>query len=232
MTITDITNKVADRLNLTSTQALTRITDSANIGYRKAASSCGIKLIERTIGVAATTVIGNQSLTFSAATTTPSTNVQKILSLYNTAFTPIMVLDEVSFDTLRNELPQTDPPAEYAMQSSTSNSVTVFLNSIPATNYALTIDCMANLSTLSGTMVPALPEDFHDMLVDYALAIELHKMEKPELAVVHMSGSTDNPGLFEQRLSELRYYYACSAYNDIYQGKNEQLSVSRQVPLV
>ena len=225
MTITDIQNKVADRCNLTSAQALARIIDSANIGYRKAASSCGVKLIERTIGVAANTIIGNRSVVFSAATTTPSTSVQKILSLYNTAFTPYLVLSEISFDTMRNEPTMTDPPDQYAIQSSTDKSVTIYLNTVPSSIYALTIDCMANISTLSGVMEPALPEDFHDMLVDYAEAIERRKMEKFDLATALMQE-------YEDRLSDLRYYYACSSYLDIYQGENEELSVNRQVPLV
>src|SRR5579859_5072925 len=48
--------------------------------------------------------------------------VQKLLSVYNTAFSPPLVLTEVSYDQIRNEPLINDPPIEYAIQAVTYNS--------------------------------------------------------------------------------------------------------------
>ena len=201
MTFTEIQNKVADRCNITSTTGLARIADSINERYRAVASSIGLDTIQR--GTAsANTVIGNRSVTFTC---------EKILSVYNTAFTPYMVLDEVSFDTLRNQVTGTDPAQQYAIQLMGASTVTVFLDSTPATIYALTVDALINVATLSGSQIPAFAQDFHDILVFYAMSVELYKMEKYALADKKEAQS-------ESRLSDLRYYIAKSAFGKIVQG--------------
>ncbi len=106
-----------------------------------------------------------------------------------------------------------------------ASTVTIFLDSIPATVYALHADALVNLSMLSGTMVPAFTQDFHDILIYGGMATELDKMEKYDL-------SAKKEKQFEQRLSELRLYQASSAYMDIIMGKNNLTGVPRSVPLV
>ncbi len=215
MNFTEIQNKVLDRLNLTSAQATARVADSINERYRWLASSVGFNTIERQ-EIIANTVIGNRSLVFSC---------EKILSVFNPAFTPNFVLGELSFDEMRNSFPGTDPSQTYAIQLMGASTVTIFLESIPATVYALHADAMVNLQTLSGVMVPAFAQDFHDILVYGAMATELDKMEKYDLS--------DKKELqFQTRLGELRLYQASSAYMDIIQGKNNLQGVPRSVPLV
>src|SRR5438067_386533 len=168
MTFAEIQTEIGERLNLTSATAVARIGRSINERYRWLASSIGFSTIQRTTA-SATTSIGNRSLAFGP---TP-TGVEKILSVYNTAYTPAMVLGEQTFDELRNSPIGTDPPQQYAIQLEGSSSVTIFLDCTPATAYALTADVLSNLATLSGTNVPAFTEDFHDILVYGGMATEL-----------------------------------------------------------
>ncbi len=92
-----------------------------------------------------------------------------------------------------------------------ASTVTIYLDCIPATIYALTADALVNLSTLSGSMIPAFAEDYHDLLVLGAMATEYDKMEKTPLA-------DKKEKQYEDRLSQLRMYIAKSAYKDIVQG--------------
>lgn len=225
MTFTEIVNNVADSLNLTSAAAITRIGANVNKTYRRLCSSLGIDTVQFVAGVAATTTIGNRSLTFSPSTTTPSVGVEKILAVYNTAFTPPNVLEEFLFDDLRNALVGTDPPQNYAVQNTGSNFVTIYLDSTPSTQYALTADVISNVTTLSGSLVPNIPEDFHELLELVPRGRELNKMEKYTEAKAEFME-------FDERVKELRGYYARSAYLDIHQGKTNGTDVTLTTPLV
>lgn len=201
MTFTEIQSRVADICNITSTTGLARIGASINERYRIVASSIGLDTIERA-PVTANTVSGNRSVTFTC---------EKILSLYNTAYTPVMVLTEKSFDTIRNQVVGTDPASDYAIQLMGASTVTIYLGALPSSIYALTADALVNLSTLSGSQIPAFAQDFHDILTLYAHSIELYKMEKYAMADKKQTESND-------RLSDLRYYIQKSAFTKIVQG--------------
>ena len=207
MTFADIQAQVADRLNLTSPDALQRIGLSINERYRQMASSIGLETTVRG-SVTATTSIGQQTLTFGP---TP-VGVQKLYTVYNPAFTPVTVLDQVSFEELRQTVPGTDPPYSFAVQNVGANYVTILLDCVPASAYALNADADLNLTALTGTAVPVFPENFHNALIYGAMATELDKMEKYDMAQVQEKR-------YEIILSNLRYYFAASAYLDIYQGK-------------
>ncbi len=202
MTFSVIQAKVMDRLNLSSATATARVADSINERYRMLASSIGMDTVERVNGITANTVIGNRNVTFTC---------EKILTVYNALYTPVIVLDEVSVDYLRNAVVGIDPPESYAVSVSGASTVTIYLDCIPATIYALTADALVNLSTLSGSMIPAFAEDYHDLLVLGAMATEYDKMEKTPLA-------DKKEKQYEDRLSQLRMYIAKSAYKDIVQG--------------
>ena len=215
MNFTVIQNKVADRLNLTSAQALARIADSINERYRWLASSVGFDTIERQV-VTANTSIGNQSVVF---------NCEKVLTVFNPALKPFLVLNEQTFDELRTTPNGTDPAQNYAIQLMGSSTVTIFLDVIPSTVYALNADALVNLITLSGVMVPAFAEDFHDILVYGAMATELDKMEKYDL-------SAKKEKQFEDRTGQLRLYQAIALHKDIFQGKDQVSDITSFVPLV
>lgn len=223
MTFTTIQSRVADRLNLTSAQALARIGNSINEKYREVASSIGMATVERSTATATTVGNGTRLLAFTTAAT--GTGVQKILSVYDAAFTPPIILDELSFDQIRNDAVETDPPLEYAIATTTSASVTVMLSSACTTVFTLTADVLANMTDLSGSATPNFPEDFHDMLIYGVMAIELEKMEKYD-----MVAKQDEH--FQSRLADLRYYIAKSAYLDIVPGRNQDIAAFRSVPLV
>ncbi len=70
----------------------------------------------------------------------------------------------------------------------------------------------ADLAVLGASDTPTFPEQFHDILVYGAMAIELDKMEKPDRQAAAEAR-------FQGRLSELRFFIATSAYLTIYQGK-------------
>lgn len=186
----------------------------------------GFSTIQLVPGVTANTVVANRSLTFG----TTGTKVEKILSVYNAAYTPPQVLDQVSFDQMRNQMIGTDPPQQYAIQTMGDHTVTIYLGSIPATIYALTADVLSNLVDLSGTQVPAFAEDYHDILVYGPLGSEYMRMEKPDLARVYDNEDERKPGLFQTRCSQLRYYIAKSAYLNIYQARTGGISLPQ--PLV
>ncbi len=214
MTFDQIVAEVADRLNLTSTQAITRIGRSVNLRYKWLSSTLGLQTLARTV-VTANTVIGNQSVTF--------TNVVKTYSIFNPAFTPPQILEEVTIDELRNQPIHADPPSQFAIQLTGATSLTVKLNSVPASIYALGADAEAIVATLSGSQVPAFTENFHDILIYGAAATELDKMEKYDKSNKHEA-------LFQVRLAELRYHIAKSAYMQMYQGRTS--GTNRLVQLV
>lgn len=206
MTFADIQLEVSDRLGLSSVSALARIGRSINERYRVLTDSVGVQTVQR-VTVTATTTIAQRTLTFGP---TP-TGVMKLYNVYNTASTPPQFLDEWTIDQVE-QMADTDPPTAYAVQQTGANSVTVLLSSVPATQYALSADADSNVVTLSGLAVPAFAENFHNLLVYGAMATELDKMEKYDLATVQENR-------FALRMSDFRMYLAMSAYKDLYQGQ-------------
>jgi hypothetical protein len=203
MTVAQIQAIVAGRLNLTSATALSRIVDSINERHSKVCSDIGLQTSTQTT-ISATTTIGVRSLVFQA---------EKLYSVYNPAYTPVMVLDEESYDYLLNEPVGTDPPTSFAIQNMNASSVTIFLSSVPSTAYALTAQGMVSTVALTTAQTPLFAADFHDILTYWAMGVELDKMEKYDMAAKQET-------LSDNRLSDLRFFLAKSAYKDIYQGKN------------
>lgn len=180
-------SEIADRLNLTSTSALARIGRGINERYRWVATTIGVQALARTI-VTASTLVGNRSVVL--------TGIVKVYAVFDPAQTPRKRLDEVPFGLLRNKTQGADPPTEYAIQNMGAQTVTIWLGCTPASVYPLTAEGEAILPTLSGTMVPAFSEDYHDVLIYGVLATELEKMEKYDMAKVQESR-------FGQRLDQL-----------------------------
>lgn len=223
MTFTEITTAIQTDLNLTTAASATRIGQWVNRCYKRIASDFGIRTIEEQLGVTANTVVGNRNMLWDATRTTPSVGVEKILSLYDASVTPYRPLIEVSVDELRNSVISTDPASRYAVLSMGSAGVTLFLDVIPATIYTLTADILANLSTLSGTQVPALTEDFHDLFIYYGKWMEAMKMASgnPGMLAVAKEFERQYHGTDGQggRLADYRHYLALSAHKKFYTGK-------------
>ena len=277
MTFDQIVDRIARRLNLTSSTATTRIGESVNERYKEIMSTLGLENSARGT-VTATATVGSRSLAFDAtkvyavidfqsqaltSLTSVSTTATATLvdhgystganitisgatpSAYNGNYTitvtssstftyvfaggsspatgtilvslqqPRRILEELTFDEMRNRALMTSTPEAWAVEDSGATTTTIMLDCIPTTAFRLTADGMVVLSELSGSQVPAFSENFHDILILGGKATELDKMEKPQLALKEEKK-------YEKRLAELRYHYAASAYLQIYQNKGSR----------
>ena len=160
----------------------------------------------------AITVTGTTTFTYTVANspTTPATGTITV-GLQETQ----RVLDEISFDEMRNQALSTQPPQQYAISRMGASSVTIYLDCIPTTVFILSADVMEKTTTLSGSTEPAFDENFHDILVHGGKVPELLKMEKPALA---QAAEND----YQRRLGDLRLFIRMSAYQVIYQGKTQR----------
>lgn len=206
MTFTDLRTEIMDRLNLSSTEASTRIGRAINRKYRLITSSIGMQLSRR-VTVTKAVTIASASVTI--------LNCEKVINVVNRNLTPYKFLDEVTIDENEKDAPfvSSDSPTRYTIQSHTSNTVTIRLNRTPLTAFVLYLDVHQAVADLSGSNEPAFPESFHDIIIEGVLSDELRKMEKPALA--NMSQME-----FERILSNLRMWIAKNNYLDVYQGKN------------
>ena len=207
MTFDQIVTACADRLNLTTSTATTRLGLAVNRVYKKVTTAVGISaLARRSVAASANTSIGSTTVTF--------TGVEKITRVYDDTSGTIRQIDEVTFDELRDKNPGTGQATEWAVQSQTSSTVVIRLNSTAQSVYALKADGFATTSTLSGSNEPAFPESFHDILVEGVLYDEYKKLEKVALA-------KESKAEYEQRLSDLRMWHAKTISPSFRQGKNE-----------
>lgn len=195
--------EVADALNLTSPNAITRIGKRVNERYRRLTSGIGLQTSRR-YQVHATSIANSKFLTFDGC--------EKLLAVLDkTDPKHIIILAQVTPDEL-HIIAERAVARHFAIIQDHPTSVTVEVDCAAATPYTLYADVIQNLSTLSGAMAPNFPESFHDVLVFGAMADEYRKMEKLQL----MQDAESN---YEKRLSDLRMFIAASAYLDTYQGK-------------
>ena len=196
---------MTDRLNLTSDQAISRVGREINARYKRVSSSIGLAVSRRVYDIAVQTVTDDKYLTF--------TGVEKIevVKDVTTVDQPIALVERLPGEM--NDLVIKDSqPRNYAIFSVTHNTVTILVDSNVVEDAFIKADGLETAETLSGSLTPAFAESFHDVLVFGAVADELKKMEKFQLA-------KDAEEDFERRLSDLRMFIAKSAYLDIYQGK-------------
>lgn len=218
MTFDEIVSRVCDRLNLTSTEAITRVGQFVNDRYRQVVASVGLQpsILTTAIGL---TVNGSRYVSFGP--TDDQGGVIKILAVYDATVTPERVFSEATFDTLRNALVTSWPPRRYAISNMASDTVTIFLDAeAEADDVVLTADVLSNSDTLADDSEPVFGENFHDILVFGAMSDELDKMEKPSL-------SDKQEKKFQARLSDLRLFIATSNYLDIVQGARSRGRISQ-----
>lgn len=214
MTLAEITLKTMQRLNLTSTEAETRIKDEVNEVYRELVSSMGLETSIRGV-TTALSVNGSRYVTFGGVGEEDD-RVLKVLSVYlpsDVAAPPYSVLTSYTFDELRNTIAGSWPPTMYAVSRVGYASVEVFLDAeAPDSLQELNADCLLASDTMTDADSPFFPENFHDVLVHGVMAIELDKMEKEQRASAAQAK-------FEKRSSDLRMFIAKDAYIAIHQGK-------------
>lgn len=199
------------RLNLSTDVDYDRIAQEVNDRYKRMAVMCGIKTVAKTT-TTATTTIGSHYLTF-GPNSTGAIGVVKIISVFNTNFDPYMVLTQMSFQELRNQIPGTDPSNMWAVVNTRAQEWEIYLNAPASSAYVLSADVLSTLDTMAAGDEPAFPENFHMLLVYGAMADELDRLEKYDFADKKEKQFTD-------MCSEFKYHVAASAYMDITQGKD------------
>lgn len=184
-----------------------------NLRHREILSSLGVSQVTEWTVATATTTIGNRYLTFGPSPVA----VLKILAIFDLVpgTYPPPTLDEVSSDELLARPLSTDPPTCYAITNMGERTVTVKLNTIPATQYVLTANVEGNITQLSGALSPAFSEDYHDILVNMVKADELEKVEKYDKAAAKLKQAA-------ARMGELRLFIAKSAHTHMKQGSRSR----------
>ena len=205
MTFTEIQDVITDRLDYTSTEADTRVGKEINRVYREITTTVGMQT-SRHVAVSQAATIGNREVIF--------TGVEKLETVYTlTSNSKPVILQQVLVAELRNNAPpDSDQARRFAVRRIGSNSVTIWLDVQPATAITLYADGITEVADLSGTDEPALPESFHDIIVEGVLKDEYQKLEKTPLA-------RQAEERFQRRLSDLRMFIAKNNFLDIYQGK-------------
>ncbi len=190
--------EVAERLNLTSPEALARVGRNINSRNRRITSSLGLNTSRRTTN-SQNTVIGNQQLTFA---------LEKLEVVYTLVSGKRRVLDEISYDEWRNRdtsTPGTGDSDCYAVETTGAATVTIVLDYTPDAIEAIKADGLGPAAALSGSGSPPFAADFHDAIVLGVIADEYHKLGNPNQATYFESK-------FDERVSELRLFIAKSAY--------------------
>lgn len=212
MTFDTIVAKVMKRMNLTSSDATTRIGEFVNERYRQATSSIGLEPVR----LQATTV--TFAAGYAGLPEITANDYDKInrVQLLDTTVTPstTRTLKEMTYDELTSMPTNNGLPHAYAIKLMAAHSVTYVIDAYPTTAFSLRLDGYSRLQDASGSAEPIFPEDFHDLLIHGAMADELRKMEKPQLAQTA-------EGKYDGRVSDLRMFIAKSAYLDIAQGKDK-----------
>jgi len=215
MTFNEIVNTICSDLNLTSTEARTRIGNRVNTYHRRVTTALGMVVTRRTTEQANAS-IGSSLITFQPA--------EHLINVVDRSVNPYRVLDEVTVEQLRARQPYINSFARYyAIVGYTSDTVTIEVDTIAQTAFTLYADVHQNATTLTGTQTPIFSESFHDILLHGPMADEYRKMGKKAEA-------QDCRNDYNQRLSELRFWFAKSSYLDIVQGATRPLNPNTGVP--
>jgi len=205
MTFDAIKKAIKDHVNLSSSEADTRVGESINRHYKRITSLIGMDTT-RFVTRSATTTNGVQTVEFS--------DLEKIdRVLDTTASSSIRLLTEVDIHAIRSAQPGTGSPGSWAPQINGGDSVTILLDTLPQTTYSLQADGWTTLADLEGTDSPAFPESFHDILTWSVLAEELLKKEKIQLASAYEIKA-------KELLAALNFHFADSPTKETRQGSS------------
>lgn len=202
MTFDEIVAFIAEDLGLLgNTEAIVRIGKKVNRRYRKVTSELGMITSRRVL------------LPFTAATDTPDQTItpcENVLSVTLAGAT--RPLDYVQFSEMQMIVPRTGNPTRWSKKTIGATSVVLRFDSTFDTAIDMTCEVEDVGATLSGTMVPAFPESYHDILVYGATADELSKKEKALL-------KKEKEQEYEAYMGKLRLHVAVNGWQDFMQGK-------------
>ena len=213
MTFTTIRTEILDRLNLSSSDASTRVGRLINQSYRRITSDIGLHTSRET-STSTTTSIGSASITF--------TGMEKIGRIWFVDSDSVVhPIREVPYDELREiTLPDSDSPTRWAVKSMAGTTVTILLDAAAETVYSISADGYTTLSDLSGTDVPAFPESYHDVLIEDVLTKEYKKIQQ-------LQESRDSAAIVDKRMGQLRLWIAMSHHKKIRQNDTAKIFPDR-----
>ncbi len=198
MTFLELQDRVRARMNRTSTESRDRIKTFINERLRATQTSTGLGRLRRGT-VSLNTTADSSDLT--------TTGLVKVFAVSQPSLS--RVLREVTFNAMRLKDPgfiTTGAPLEYAVNSFSATSTGLKLWPKPDAIYALEIDGLLIGTDLSADSdVPAMPEDFHDVLILGAMADEYDHDGDKKMA-------DKMEAKYELRRRELRYFVAKTAY--------------------
>jgi hypothetical protein len=200
MTFKEMQDLVMGRLNLTSTDARTRIKAELNLRYREVQSSIGLQQTRRGIATFATA---------SGVPTTTQSGIAKIFSVYDNTYL-LRPLREITLNQLRmmdSAEVTVGTAQQYVADQINDDVIQLRLYPVPTVAYNLMSDVLlAGVDMVEDSDEPAFSKDFHDVLVHGVIYDELMKLEKfNPLAEVEEAK-------FEKRLADLRFFLAKSAW--------------------
>lgn len=206
MTFLNLQDRVMARMNRTSTESRDRIKTFINERLRATQTSTGLGRLRRGTVSLDTTADSNVLTT---------TGLVKVFAVSLPSLS--RVLREVTFNAIRLKDPDfvtTGAPLEYAVNSFSATSTGLKLWPKPDAAYTLEIDGLLTGTDLStDSDVPAMPEDFHDVLILGAMADEYDHDGDKKMA-------DKMEAKYELRRRELRYFVAKTAYLTTRQGAN------------
>jgi hypothetical protein len=212
MTFTEIVTEVTAALNLTSTEAITRVGRRVNRRYRRVVMASGLREVARRANISFAVTASTRLQTIPEC--------EKVLSIFDNTDSLPREIHEITYAEMQAIFPQTGIPYRWAVKRQGSRTVTLQFDSTMTAGRTLTIEVLELGATLSGSMEPAFPESMHDVLVYGALADELRKKEKTVLA-------RDAEAEYERFLSEIKLFVAVSGYKDVQSGRNRLTGYGR-----
>lgn len=199
MTFLDLQEATMDALNLSSTDARTRVKSHLNLRLREVQSSCNLAKTRRGLRTVTTA---------SGSGTAVASGVSKVFGLYDDTVLK-RPLQEISLNELfarATSDARVDTPTVYAVDLHTADDILLRFHPTPNAALALDADVLLEGTDLSADGdEPAIPDDFHDILIHGAIASEYAKKEQMRAAQMYEAK-------FEKRLKELRYFLVKSAY--------------------
>lgn len=214
MTFDQLVIKTMDRLNLSSEAAESRLAERINEAYKDVTSTIGLDVARRVDTVVI--LQGGVDLSLPEHEVDGMEKVLRIMLLDGSGDQVVRLLPQATYDDITSHKVLSGLPNAWAVKRVGDSTVTVIFDAYPETTaFSVKIEGFENAEELAGEQIPAFPSSFHDVLIEYAMAHELRKMEKDELAALALNR-------FEKRLSDLRMFIAKSAYLDIYQNQHKR----------
>lgn len=200
MTFDQIKTEVMGRMSLSSADADVRVGDAINRHHKRITSLLGMESTNVVTSVFVDTTPNNRYATV--------TGLQKILDIHavtgtiGTSSERRRLLLQISGHNMAS-LPAvgSGSPTRWAETNVHADGIGLAFDSAPATSVRLWIAGWKVAGDLSGSAMPEFPASFHDILTWFALAEELMRKEKLQMAAAYEAKA-------ESLLSDLRFHLA------------------------